>query len=665
MFNPPKTQRNRRKSAPGLDHIKHRRTRSGCFTCRNRRVKCDEARPICERCKKGKRECNYPEPSKGTAASGSKEGTSRSEQASPNSSNEDDDDEEDMVRDIKLETIADESEDADDITLGQLRFTRPKNQPRHTSTSASSSAFAQGSETPSFDRAKSSSSPSVSTGTSSSLTPAVAHFPDLLAQDMGARPEFSRLPADLQFYLNYYVENITHYHYCMLTDSGNFYKEFLPMQALQNEALLYALVGFAAYHHTLKNPEGQIKDFLQYYHKSVTLLLGFLGKKEKNNIGTIMTILQLATIEEYLGDWVSLMGHQKAAMIFLKELFTPQTVTQSPIYMAILTWYVRFDVFVGLIGSFETTLPTQWFTATIEHYEAQTRAEPEKLLWKIEERSASLRLVTVEMSILYGQGARGELSQEDYFSEHRRLSNALHEWKVKWDQDPALADPSLFVRDFDRKRSPDPDDIVDPYAPGVLYHPPLFASTLLHCEWHSIIVMHESQGLTGAGPAVDEEQLVKLGYHAYQICRIFETVEMWPEAPSGTLIIIQACLAIAALFLPRDSRHHKWIRRKFALLETLGYIFPLTMRMRMAELFGDHSYVRWWLPNDEGLTPLLKSLRLFADERNATATTPQSENLREIRHIFAKMQLGGLGDSPQSDESTQAGGKGKGKEPSV
>jgi hypothetical protein len=69
MYNAPKSQRNRRKSAPGLDHIKHRRTRSGCFTCRNRRVKvsynpssslyvfqsmsdsmgqCDEARPICE-----------------------------------------------------------------------------------------------------------------------------------------------------------------------------------------------------------------------------------------------------------------------------------------------------------------------------------------------------------------------------------------------------------------------------------------------------------------------------------------------------------------------------------------------------------------------------------------------------------------------------------------
>ena len=39
VYSAPKAQRSRRKSAPGLEHIKHRRTRSGCFTCRSRRVK--------------------------------------------------------------------------------------------------------------------------------------------------------------------------------------------------------------------------------------------------------------------------------------------------------------------------------------------------------------------------------------------------------------------------------------------------------------------------------------------------------------------------------------------------------------------------------------------------------------------------------------------------
>lgn len=60
--------RSRKRAAHGADHVKHRRTRSGCFTCRQRRVKvcpsaeispftiadicasqCDENHPVCDR----------------------------------------------------------------------------------------------------------------------------------------------------------------------------------------------------------------------------------------------------------------------------------------------------------------------------------------------------------------------------------------------------------------------------------------------------------------------------------------------------------------------------------------------------------------------------------------------------------------------------------------
>jgi hypothetical protein len=44
IFQAPKAQssRSRKKSIPGMDHVKHRRTRSGCYTCRSRRVKVSE-----------------------------------------------------------------------------------------------------------------------------------------------------------------------------------------------------------------------------------------------------------------------------------------------------------------------------------------------------------------------------------------------------------------------------------------------------------------------------------------------------------------------------------------------------------------------------------------------------------------------------------------------
>lgn len=52
--------------------------------------------------------------------------------------------------------------------------------------------------------------------------------------------------------------------------------------------------------------------------------------------------------------------------------------------------------------------------------------------------------------------------------------------------------------------------------------------------------------------------------------------------------------------------------------------------------------MRWWLPNDEGFTPILKSIRDFADERNAVAVTAQQESVREVRQLydqFGKMEL--------------------------
>ncbi|KXT11948.1 hypothetical protein AC579_1004 [Pseudocercospora musae] len=40
----------------------HGRVRSGCITCRRRKVKCDEARPFCDNCTRLKRRCIYAPP---------------------------------------------------------------------------------------------------------------------------------------------------------------------------------------------------------------------------------------------------------------------------------------------------------------------------------------------------------------------------------------------------------------------------------------------------------------------------------------------------------------------------------------------------------------------------------------------------------------------------
>jgi hypothetical protein len=44
--------------------VGHKKSRSGCFTCKRRRIKCQENRPFCNNCVKIQVECRYPVPSK-------------------------------------------------------------------------------------------------------------------------------------------------------------------------------------------------------------------------------------------------------------------------------------------------------------------------------------------------------------------------------------------------------------------------------------------------------------------------------------------------------------------------------------------------------------------------------------------------------------------------
>lgn len=265
-----------------------------------------------------------------------------------------------------------------------------------------------------------------------------------------------------------------------------------------------------------------------------------------------------------MGDWVNVMGHQKAALEIITHLFTPQTVMHTPVGRAALVWYARFDVFIGMMSSLGTSLPREWYSTPADYYASRAAAEPNNVGWKVEVCSARLRFISMEMSLLYAKGARQEFNEEEYLAEHRRLSTVWDDWKNGWD--PALTDSAALVTEFPSCPAPDPDDVVPPFAPGVLFRPPLFASTLMTCEYHSIALMHASQRAEN----LTDADRVRLVEHAYAVCQICETVERWPHSPPGSLIMLHSCLGIAALFMRREPKHHAWVRRKFALLETMG-----------------------------------------------------------------------------------------------
>ncbi|KAM0493047.1 hypothetical protein ACHAPB_008628 [Verticillium nonalfalfae] len=357
----------------------------------------------------------------------SKDSGSVKQQASPTSSHEAEDVEDDVSRSTKLETIPDEDEDVNQIPNFSERPTWSRATSTGTSINQISRAIRQTSESPSADG-----------------------------------------------------NHMDHHNYCIVHDGDNFFHGILPNFALQNEALLNAIVGFSAYLYSLEhNPNGKMWEFLQYYNRGVTLLLASLKRKEKPDIGTLLTILQLATIE---------------------------------------------------------------------------------------------------------------MTSEEFETAHAQTLQRLRDWKVQ--QDAELEDPTSLVTDFTWAPVPDEADIVSPFSPGMLYDHPKLSTTFLTVIWLSMIIMHQCQS-----PTSDRDRLYsELAGHAYH-----------------------------------DAKHHMWFRRR--------YIHPVKVRSKMGVLFGAPECERWWLPNDEGFSPLLQAIRNLADERNATAINAQEENLREVRHIFTKMQL--------------------------
>jgi hypothetical protein len=273
----------------------------------------------------------------------------------------------------------------------------------------------------------------------------------------------------------------------------------------------------------------------------------------------------IRVFQEYLGDWVNLMGHQKAALEVLTTLYTPQSILGTPVTRTVLTWYVRFDVFVGLLGQFETALPRTWFSEYADYCKARSEEEEAHVEWVIEHTSSRLRLISMEMSLLFGRASSGEVPPETFVMEHRRIHTALVDWRANLDA--VMANPAYAITDLEQPAGGvSPEDIVNPFTTQMLFKPPLFSTTVLVCEWHSIIVMHESQASLPPNP----EPTPGMTEHSYAICQFFEAVELSQHSPKGSLIILHACICIATLFLPRDSRHHMWLRRKFALIETLG-----------------------------------------------------------------------------------------------
>ena len=68
-------------------------------------------------------------------------------------------------------------------------------------------------------------------------------------------------------------------------------------------------------------------------------------------------------------------------------------------------------------------------------------------------------------------------------------------------------------------------------------------------------------------------------------------------------------------------------------------MFPPMFRQKMAEMWRLPEIHHWWLPNDEGFTPLLREIRAFSEQRTSAQIDQSSEKLRDISAIFSGLEV--------------------------
>ncbi|KAL8776857.1 MAG: hypothetical protein Q9213_008106 [Squamulea squamosa] len=621
------------RASSAIEHIKHRRTRSGCYTCRQRRVKCDEGRPQCARCHKGSRSCTYPPP-RSKVRPGSSSVSDAAKATEPIAEASDSDGE--IWDNGEMPAAAGIMKRNEDYVK-----TKASSQchPRHrNAASQKQPAQSHKQSLPSIERMD----PDVAVGHSPTCSPHSSpqsgsrgspHMANS-TPDSSLSPEkisLSYLPQTQRFYLDYLRNNITYHHYFFRHNANFFLHHILVEQALSYEPLLQAVVAFAAFQVTLGKPNGRIQDFLGYYNRAVSLLRKSLASGQTHTDATLLTILQLATIEEYLGDWINLLGHQKAAYSMLTELYSVGTITENELRRKVLAWYSRFDLFAGFMSGDEPALGREWFIANERYHSEQAVQHPESTECKLEAAIATHGVVARDMVVLFTNLPRGAITFEEFQRENHSLAARIR--NMREDLNPFLSDDRYVVESFEGASERDEDDIVDPYQPGGLRQGPYWPINFLMLDWLGTSLMHTYQ----TALVLQQQPPSNLLQLALEICRLFEAIQYWPGSTPGSMLSAQAALGIAVIFLPKDERHTMWCRRKLTAVESQGYTYSPTLRGKLANLWGLPELRHWWLPNEEGYPSIIRSIRAFIDDRTPNAGN-QSKAEEDVRDCERSLQ---------------------------
>ena len=233
----------------------------------------------------------------------------------------------------------------------------------------------------------------------------------------------------------------------------------------------------------------------------------------------------------------------------------------------IISWYIRFDLFAGMMSGGETVLGREWFASCADFYQRQAFDRPNDTGAKFEECFSTARLLATDVAMMFAAKSKNTISDEQFALSTNSMKDQLA--KFGHDIKTAFTDPSIFVKSYPNAPPPSEDDITDFRDSMFLYASELFTMNYIQTDFWAIDLMFQYQ-LAAAQRQQPSPQLTEI---ALNMCKMMEAIEYCDQGPPGAILGSQASLGIASLFLPKDRKHMDWCRRQFALVEQSGCVF--------------------------------------------------------------------------------------------
>ena len=230
----------------------------------------------------------------------------------------------------------------------------------------------------------------------------------------------------------------------------------------------------------------------------------------------------------------------------------------------IIAWYIRFDLFAGMMSGNETSLSREWFLAYLEYSNEACKEHPQDVRTAFDEYFATSRLLATDAANLMAARAKQKMSLEEFVRQCIQLLQQFSNHRNHLET--AFTHRASYVKSLPDAPPASDGDITDYRTPDFLYGGELFPMNYVLLDFYTFELVFKCSFYKEQ----DLPSTPDMTATALKVCKLAEAIHYCDEALPGAILCCQTSLGAGSLFLPKDHKHIDWCRRMFALIEQLG-----------------------------------------------------------------------------------------------